>query len=225
MNFKFLSLFCLLFLITSCGFYHDADFSPRSPLAYGGPGGQIDPSMPQVPGKCYAKCKMSGAGEKVISVVETYEADVTIEESILKSREVAPAEEKWVKKRADKNCLSADPNDCLVWCLVKTDPVYDKRWVEIDSSGEKHLQVVYSQYEVPDTEGLTQWKEVVCHGDLTPSLISEIRVALIDRGYEAGVGKKADDDFKQALLKFQDDNNLPYGQMDVETLSALGVFY
>ncbi len=34
--------------------------------------------------------------------------------------ETAPASTKWVKKKADKNCLSADPNDCLVWCLVET---------------------------------------------------------------------------------------------------------
>lgn len=26
---------------------------------------------------------------------------------------------KWVKKRADKNCLSKDPNDCMVWSLVE----------------------------------------------------------------------------------------------------------
>jgi len=33
--------------------------------------------------------------------------------------EVKPASTKWVKKKADRNCLSADPNDCLVWCLVE----------------------------------------------------------------------------------------------------------
>ncbi len=26
---------------------------------------------------------------------------------------------KWVKKKAERNCLSSDPNDCLVWCLVE----------------------------------------------------------------------------------------------------------
>ncbi len=31
---------------------------------------------------------------------------------------MAPATTAWVKKKADRNCLSADPNDCLVWCLV-----------------------------------------------------------------------------------------------------------
>jgi len=38
--------------------------------------------------------------------------------------ETAPAATKWVKKRADRNCLSADPNDCLVWCLVETPAQY-----------------------------------------------------------------------------------------------------
>ncbi len=38
--------------------------------------------------------------------------------------EIAPAGTKWVKKKADQNCLSADPNDCLVWCLIETPAVY-----------------------------------------------------------------------------------------------------
>lgn len=38
--------------------------------------------------------------------------------------ETAPASTKWVKKRADRNCLSADPNDCLVWCLIEVPAQY-----------------------------------------------------------------------------------------------------
>ncbi len=29
---------------------------------------------------------------------------------------------KWVKVKSDKNCLSRDPKDCLVWCLIPEDP-------------------------------------------------------------------------------------------------------
>lgn len=36
----------------------------------------------------------------------------------------SPAATKWVKKKADKNCLSHDPNDCLVWCLVEVPAQY-----------------------------------------------------------------------------------------------------
>ncbi len=38
--------------------------------------------------------------------------------------EVTPASTNWVKKKADRNCLSADPNDCLVWCLVEVPATY-----------------------------------------------------------------------------------------------------
>ena len=38
--------------------------------------------------------------------------------------EVRPASTKWVKRKADRNCLSADPNDCLVWCLVEVPAEY-----------------------------------------------------------------------------------------------------
>ena len=38
--------------------------------------------------------------------------------------ETSPASTKWVKRKADRNCLSADPNDCLVWCLVEVPAQY-----------------------------------------------------------------------------------------------------
>ncbi len=38
---------------------------------------------------------------------------------------ISEASTKWVKKRADRNCLSADPNDCLVWSLIEIPAQYD----------------------------------------------------------------------------------------------------
>lgn len=38
--------------------------------------------------------------------------------------EIKPATTQWVRKRADKNCLSEDPNDCLVWGLVEVPAEY-----------------------------------------------------------------------------------------------------
>ncbi len=40
-------------------------------------------------------------------------------ETVTMQVETSPAATKWVKKKADANCLSADPDDCLVWCLVE----------------------------------------------------------------------------------------------------------
>ena len=33
--------------------------------------------------------------------------------------ETVPASTKWVKKKSNDNCLSADPSDCMIWCLVE----------------------------------------------------------------------------------------------------------
>ncbi len=41
---------------------------------------------------------------------------------------------KWVKRRADRNCLSANPDDCLVWCLIEIKEGYSF----MDVSFEEH---------------------------------------------------------------------------------------
>jgi len=33
---------------------------------------------------------------------------------------VSPAISKWVKTKVNRNCLSVNPEDCFVWCLVKS---------------------------------------------------------------------------------------------------------
>ena len=67
------------------------------------------------------------------TVTEQYEAEAAstrIEtlaprfETVTERIETRPASTKWVKKRADRNCLSADPNDCQVWCLVEVPATY-----------------------------------------------------------------------------------------------------
>jgi len=38
--------------------------------------------------------------------------------------EIRPAGTKWIRKKADRNCLGADPDDCFVWCLVEVPAQY-----------------------------------------------------------------------------------------------------
>jgi hypothetical protein len=45
-------------------------------------------------------------------------------ETVTERVEVKPASTKWVKKKADASCLSANPDDCLVWCLVEVPAEY-----------------------------------------------------------------------------------------------------
>jgi len=38
--------------------------------------------------------------------------------------EIRAASTRWVRKKADRDCLGADPEDCFVWCLVETPAQY-----------------------------------------------------------------------------------------------------
>lgn len=72
--------------------------------------------------------------------------------------------------------------------------------------------------------GFSEWREVVCANKITASLNRQIQRALRDRGYDPGpidnvIGTKT----KAALVKFQKDNGLPVGNLDMQTMKALGV--
>jgi len=74
--------------------------------------------------------------------------------------------------------------------------------------------------------GFTSWREVLCNDSVTPYTIRQIQEALRGRGYDPGpsdniLGSRT----KAALTKFQKDNNLPVGQLDLVTLKELGIRY
>jgi peptidoglycan hydrolase-like protein with peptidoglycan-binding domain len=74
--------------------------------------------------------------------------------------------------------------------------------------------------------GFSEWREVLCQNKVNAVKVQEIQAALKARGYDPGpvdniMGKKT----KDALVKFQKANGLPVGQLDFETLRALGVSY
>jgi len=283
--------------------------------------------------------------------------------------ETAPASTKWIKKKANRNCLAADPNDCLVWCLVEVPAQYrtvtkkvregcEVGWTDNGDDCIKTVEIPaeYStrtfnklktaattrQSEVPaeyksitktvvktpaqtrtveipaeyttrtvrklqtpastrtetapvimgsyttrvrkgcpsgytedtgaggngdcirSTEipaeytsrsfrklatpassrsidipaeyttvtrrvlvkkgGFTEFREVICEGDVTNVTVRKIQEALRSRGYDPGVSDNVmGARTKAALVKYQKDNNLPVGNLDLETMKSLGV--
>jgi hypothetical protein len=72
--------------------------------------------------------------------------------------------------------------------------------------------------------GFSDWREVLCGEKVTGYTIRQIQIALNKAGYNVGtpdneMGNKT----KAALTKFQKDHNLPVGNLDMETLKALGI--
>jgi hypothetical protein len=74
--------------------------------------------------------------------------------------------------------------------------------------------------------GFSEWREVLCQNKINAVKVQEIQAALKAKGYNPGpidnvMGKMT----KVALVQFQKDNGLPIGQLDFDTLKALGVSY
>lgn len=74
--------------------------------------------------------------------------------------------------------------------------------------------------------GFSAWREILCGENVTGYKISEIQTALKKAGYYTGTAdNKMGPGTKAALTKFQKDKGLPIGNIDFETLKALGVNY
>lgn len=183
--------------------------------------------MPSAPGKCYAKAMMSDQYET--SIVEYVEYTGNAEEENVEVEWVEEAvverSTKWEKRRADKNCLSKNPEDCMVWCLVET-PAQTIRYLTVkDTSITSNYRIVEEEIKViTKPGGFTEWKEVICQSDQTPEFYSSLLQALFREGYKVDPNSTIFNQLsKNALVKYQKDNNLPAGQLDMETLDALGV--
>ncbi len=72
--------------------------------------------------------------------------------------------------------------------------------------------------------GFSEWKEVVCDADVTAQLVRQVQLALRAQGYDPGpIDNVMGSLTRQALRKFQQEKGLPVGNLNFETLEALGV--
>lgn len=186
---------------------------------------------PNEPGKCYAKCLTP---EIVIEEMLSFHVytgnDAYIDSLYVKTEriEIAPKSQKWIKKKADRNCHSSDPNDCLVWCLIEVpaqiitiENMLIDSTVTMDYVKESHKINYVSQ-----TRNQEVWMTVLC--DPTDQQLKKIQEALIRSGYNLNIellqrnfGKAS----RKALTQYQKDNQLHIGGITEETLTALDIEY
>ena len=107
---------------------------------------------------------------------------------------------------------------------------YTKQVVESNAAVEvDEIPAVYetiTKRTLVKKGGFTEWREVLCPNEVTSYTIRQVQTALKAQGYEPGpldniLGAQT----KAALTKFQKDNGLPMGNLDLETLRKLGIQY
>jgi len=208
------------FLILTLGFACTPLGSPRAM----GPRKSLDPGMPQGPG-CYAKCLVTEQGQKITnSHIEYTGTDYENPNVEFVRNEIKPTTQNWVKKKADKNCLSADPEDCMVWCLVTEEAVYEEFYTVLDTNVIKDFEIKNIETQTV-THSYFDWHPVVCEAEITETFVADLTQALNQQGYDLKVKKRMTSALKTTLKQFQEEYDLPVGQLDHTTLNALGVSY
>ena len=72
----------------------------------------------------------------------------------------------------------------------------------------------------------SDWREILCDENVNSNTYRQIQQALYDDGYDigpTGVDGVFGAHTRAALLQYQRDNNLPVGNLNIETLNKLGV--
>lgn len=217
-KFSFL-LGALCLLLLSCSINQSTTGRTTSPRTSDRPPGE--------PGKCYAKVLMPDqySSTKEDHIIFTGNPDLEKVDLKKVTVEIRPHSTKWVKKKTDRNCVSKDPKDCLVWCLVEVPGETVELTTVVDTTQTKNWEVQTIEKNIVETKGgYTEWKEVVCQNNITPGFLHKIYQSLAARGFDSGeFSGTMDTKMKASLSAFQRENRLPVGQLDKETLTMLDV--
>ncbi len=174
-------------------------------------------------GKCYAECEIPKQYPRK-EFYPFFTGDTTQEKVDLQVKKVViqNASTKWVKKRVDKNCISNDPDDCMVWCLEEIPAVETAVVAMKDTTQSKNFEM--RKIEFIDPGGYAEWRPAVCEDELTEELIMKVQSSLKEKGFFKGrINGKLDSRSKNYLLNFQEVSRLPMGALDYETLEALNI--
>ncbi len=218
-----------IFLCSSCvpksEWYDAQPKASKSHRVGWSPDGPSD-MPPGEPGKCYAKCKILADAQVIKIHYAEYTGEDTgvdfVEKQVIFER--ANAGTKWVKKKAKKNCLSNNPEDCMVWCLVEVPPFKLEKYVVTDTSQLKEFEMkTYDDSENYTYADSYEWREVVCEPQINESLLNKICNSLIVENYMAADECDNKNRIKSAIRAYQTEKLLPVGGLNIETLNHLGV--
>lgn len=151
---------------------------------------------------------------------ETYEVMVSPES---KEERIIPAKYETITKQV------VDVAEQVI--EVPYDPVYknvsERVMVKPEEMKEEPIPAVYktvTEKRLAKKGGYTVWTEILCANKTSSSTIRKLQRALRAEGYSIGVVDGVLGTRTQIALKeFQSDNGLPIGNLNMETLEALGI--
>ncbi len=176
--------------------------------------------------KCYASCKTPDVYEDKLYETYIFTGDINKEKVNIKDVIVhtTPARSEWVKKKTAANCISNNPDDCLVWCLVEEPAEKKTLYILKDTTQTKNFFIQYNEVRelIKPSTGQEE-REVLC-STKNKTLIKRIQSELSSlEFYEGPIDGKVDKSLKRALKDFQIENGIAYGDFTIESILILGI--
>lgn len=190
--------------------------------------GPPESGMPIVEGKCFAKGLVQPKSSIEYEIVNAYTGNNVDQDGVVILKiEVEERGHEWVKVKADRKCLSSNPEDCLVWCLKELPSVFKDFYHVEDTFAIREFETLVVPILWYEENGRSEWVEVLCKEDITDAFVKDLRLALYSIGYDIKHLESTvfDDHLNSILIKFQKENHLVFGQLTIETLDTLGVAY
>jgi hypothetical protein len=165
-------------------------------------------------GKCYAKCivkkyQKNPRDAYSIPVFTGKDPEGILLDTIV--FDVKPTNSKCIKRKI----LSETEISYYTVYVVDTLQTDDYIWENFD---DKNKQIIGTT---------TEWREVLCGEKVTDKLIERLAAALITKGYNMKKwkgGNTLTPELKETISQYQKDNELPLGNLNIETLDSLGLF-
>jgi hypothetical protein len=179
------------------------------------------------PDKCYAKCLIPiNVPDSTFTVFE-YLDEEEIEGVKKQTIKLEPATTKWVKTNNDIDCTSPNPDDCEVFYLEKIPAVTREIYVVTDTSKVKDFKIstIKIKKEISDVPE-AKWREILCDSKNSKYVIQQIVTYLSKNGSKIDKNTvKLNSELRRELATFQKANNLPIGQLNIETLNHMKIKY
>ncbi len=128
-----------------------------------------------------------------------------------------------VKRRKSADCMSPNSADCMVEVMEEIPPVTMNLYTlpNIDKTTEYDIRK--EKIKVVKSEGGQKEVAVVCPKNRSPKLIKKVQAGLKKEGYPVTENGVMDQTTELAMIDFQKTKGLPYGDLTLSTLAALGI--
>lgn len=231
-----LSLFSICLLFSACGL----DWTMRETLPYENPReshakqNEFEYSLPTrigEPVKCYAQCVYTDFySNETEQIFEFNGTHYNVKDLKRKTIVHSPATTRWEKGKPDPNCISPNPEDCIVMCLVDVPADKEIYYVFNDTITNKEFKITEARIkDLVKTDANSDLVEVLCEIEITNEIINNLNQKLIDLGYlnENLVEDKQriGEETKDAIRSYQEAQGLPIGgKLNIPTLEHLGLY-